>query len=154
MAVNVMQSPSQTPQPDYARIGSAVHEAEAVTAALFGSDTRVATFPNAADVIQVLKSDPRLKLTSREEILGQPLTKLAAQYGLTRSRGKELLLCLLSAATDLLVIAHQAKRGRCSQLVDCISTTNVYQRSVSCMRVILEMTVCLFYEAERTITLY
>jgi len=154
MAVNVTQSRSQTSQTDYARIDSAVHEAEAATAALFGSNTRVATFPNAADVIQALKSDPRLKLTSKEDILGEPLTKLAAQYGLTRSRGKELFLFLLSAATDLLAIAHQAKRGRCSQLVDCISIMNVYQRSVSCIRVILKITVCLFYEVERTITLY
>lgn len=68
-----------------------MRQAEAATAALFGSHAGNTTIPNATDIIQALKPDLRLKIVNKEDILGQPLTKLAAQYGLTRSRGKELV---------------------------------------------------------------
>lgn len=73
---------------DGACVDIAVRQAEAATEVLFGSHLGTLNLPSATDVIQALKSDPRLKMLSREEILGQPLTKLAAQFGLTRSRGK------------------------------------------------------------------
>ncbi|KAF8313456.1 hypothetical protein DL93DRAFT_2202917 [Clavulina sp. PMI_390] len=68
----------------------AVRQAQAATNVLFGATpSERTTQPKASDVIKALHSDPRLKFfASREDIMSEPVTKLAAQVGLTRSRGE------------------------------------------------------------------
>ena len=72
----------------------AVRQAQAATQVLFGAGPgQEPASIVAKDVISALRTDPRLKLlASADQIIGQPLTKLAADFGLTNSRGEWTLV--------------------------------------------------------------
>jgi tyrosyl-tRNA synthetase len=59
-----------------------VKQAEIMTKLVFGSHY---SDLKASDVISAFKSDPRLVITTIENITGMPVTKLASQHGLVSS---------------------------------------------------------------------
>ncbi|THH08379.1 hypothetical protein EW145_g2743 [Phellinidium pouzarii] len=63
----------------------AVHRAHVATQVLFGTSSSSLA---ASDIVGALEDDPRLIHCSRDEILEQPVWKLAAKYGLVGSNGE------------------------------------------------------------------
>jgi tyrosyl-tRNA synthetase len=67
------------------RTEQAVRKAELVTRLLYESDYGAI---KTEDVLTALEDDPRLKQCPRGELLGAPVVKLTAAYGLVSSNGK------------------------------------------------------------------
>ena len=66
-----------------------MRQAQVATKALFTpGDAAQFNIPDANDLIAALGQDPRLKFVTADEILAIPLSKLASDFQLTKSRGK------------------------------------------------------------------
>jgi len=77
-----------------------VKQAETMTKLMFGSHYMDL---KASDVISSFKGDPRLVISSIEDITGMPVTKLAAKYGLVSSN------CGYSLNVFKSVLTHYSK---------------------------------------------
>lgn len=100
----------------------AVRQAQVATTALF-THTRQHAFEvgnsiAAADVIEALGSDPKLKTVTKEVMAGTPITKLAADYGLTSSRGSFFFHQLFSPLPFYVcATTHSASPGEARKLL-------------------------------------
>lgn len=69
-------------------VEEAVHQAKVITRVLYESDYAAI---KADDILRALAGDARLKFCERSELLGIPVMKLAAKFGLVHSNGASAL---------------------------------------------------------------